>query len=89
MHILLVPFLSGGYMIMHNINLDGVERNICCNFVDRLRMGGKPEKLNKLVHSTVYSIYESEEDKGELNRTVLGDGGEDVSIVPVVYPCRT
>ena len=30
---------------------------------------------------------ESEEDEEEVEMTVLGDGGEDVSIVPVVYPC--
>ena len=30
---------------------------------------------------------ESEEDEEEVEMTVLGDGGEDVSIVPVVYAC--
>ena len=30
---------------------------------------------------------ESEEDEEEVEMTVLVDGGEDVSIVPVVYPC--
>ena len=30
---------------------------------------------------------ESEEDEEEVEMTVLGDGGEDVSIMPVVYPC--
>ena len=52
-------------------------------------MGGKTEKLKKMVNSTVYSTDESEEDEEELKGTVLGDGGKYVSIVPVVYHCRT
>ena len=32
---------------------------------------------------------ESEEDKEEVEEAVLGDGGEEVSIVPVVYPHLT
>ena len=72
-------------MAMHDIKLDGAERRICRNCVDDLRMGGKPEKLNKLGHRTVYRREESEEDKEELEGTWLGDGGEEVSIVSVVY----
>ena len=46
---------------MHDINLDRVERNICLNCVDELWMGGKPDKLKKAGHRTVYSTDESEE----------------------------
>ena len=45
---------QGGYMAMHEIDLDGAEFNICCNRVDKLWMGGKPDKLKKVQHSTVY-----------------------------------
>ena len=45
---------QGGYVVMHEINLDGAERKICHNFVDELWMGSKPEKLKKVQHSTVY-----------------------------------
>ena len=36
-------------------------------------------------HSTVYCTEEYEEDEEEVNWAVHGDGGEDVSIVPVVF----
>ena len=39
-------------MAMHEIELDGVERNICHNCVDELRVGGNPDKLKKVGHST-------------------------------------
>ena len=35
------------------------ERKIFHDFVDELRMGGKPEKLKKVGHSTVYRKDES------------------------------
>ena len=54
---------QGGYVAMHDINIDGAERKICCDRVDELRMGGKPEKLNKVGQSTVYMTEESEDDK--------------------------
>ena len=76
-------------MAMHVIDLDGAEQNIFRNCVDELRMGGKPDKLKKVGHSTVYRTYESEEDEEEAEGTVLGDGGQDISIVPVVYSRRT
>ena len=41
------------YVAMHDINLDRAEQNIFCNCVDELLMGGKAEKLKKVVHSTV------------------------------------
>ena len=50
----LAPHLSGGYVAMHEINLDRAERKICRNFVEKLWMGVKPEKLKKVGHSTVY-----------------------------------
>ena len=53
-------------MAMHEINLDGPERKICYNCVDKLWMGGKPEKLKKVGHITVLRTDESEEDKEEL-----------------------
>ena len=71
---------------MHEIELDGAERNICCNCVDELQMGGKPDKLKKVEHSTVCRADESEESEEEVEGTVLVGGGEDVIIVPVVYP---
>ena len=74
-------------MSMHDIDLDRAEQKICLDFFDELCMEGKPEKLNKVGHSTVYSMDESEEDEEAVEMTVLGDGGGDVSIVPVVYPC--
>ena len=48
---------------MHEIDLDGAERKICHNCVDELWMEGKPKKLKKLQHKTVYRRDESEEDK--------------------------
>ena len=39
---------------MHDIDIDGAERKICRDCVDKLQMGGKPEKLKKLGHSNVY-----------------------------------
>ena len=51
---------QGGYVAMHEIDLDGEERNICDDFVDNIWMGGKHEKLNKVGHSTVYRMDESE-----------------------------
>ena len=50
------PVCQGGYVAMHEIDIDGAERNICCDFVDEIWMLGKPEKLKKVVHSTVYKI---------------------------------
>ena len=50
-------------MNMREIELDGVERKICRECIDDLRMGGKPEKLKMVQHSTVYRTDELEEDK--------------------------
>ena len=72
---------------MHEIKLDGAERKICRNFVDDLQMGGKSEKLKMVHHSTVYRTEELEEDKEEVEETVHFNGGDEVNIVPFVYPC--
>ena len=80
---------QGGYVAMHVIDLDGAERNICHNFVDELWMGGKPKKLKMVQHSTVYRTDESEKDKKEVEETVYFNGGDEVNIVPFVYPRGT
>ena len=49
---------QGGYVDMHEIDLDGAERKICHNCVDDLWMGGKPEKL-KMVQHMVQHINDS------------------------------
>ena len=74
---------------MHEIELDGTERNICCECVDKLWMGGKPEKLNMVQYSTVYRTDESEEDDKEVEGTLHFDGGDEVTKVPFVYPRGT
>ena len=63
MRIVLAPRLSGGYMDMHEIELDGADRKVCRNCVDELRMGGKTGKSKKVGQSTVYRKDESEEGK--------------------------
>ena len=47
---------QGGYVDVHEIELDGVERKICREYIDDLWMGGKPEKPKMVQHSTVYRI---------------------------------
>ena len=70
---------------MHEINLDGAERKIFHNCVEKLWMGGKPEKFKKVQHITVYRTNELEEDKEEVEGTVIGYGVEDVNIATFVY----
>ena len=50
-------------MDMYEINLDGAERNICHNYFDEIWLGGKPKKLKKVQHRTVYRTDESDKDK--------------------------
>ena len=50
-------------MVMHEIDIDGVELNICHDFVGKLRTGSNPDKLKKVGHITVYRTGKSEEDK--------------------------
>ena len=53
-------------MAMYEIDIDGAERKICCDCVDKLWMGGKPKKLKKVQHITVYRTDELDEDKEEV-----------------------
>ena len=53
---------QGGYVDMHEINIDRAERNICRDCVDKLWLGGKPEKLKNVGHITVYRTEELNED---------------------------
>ena len=39
---------------MHEIKIDGAELKICRDCVDHLYMGGKPGKLKKVQHITLY-----------------------------------
>ena len=52
-------------------------------------MGGKPDKLKRVVHITVYRTEKLEEDEEVVEGGVIGDGVEEVSIVLVVYPSGT
>ena len=49
---------QGGYVAMHEINIDRAERKNFHNCLDKLWMGGKPEKLKKVQHITVYRTDE-------------------------------
>ena len=49
---------QGGYVAIHEIDLDRAEQSIYHDCVDELWMGGKPEKLNKVGHRTVYRTDE-------------------------------
>ena len=80
---------QGDYVAMHDIDIYGAELNICRDCFDEIWMGGKTEKLKKVQHSTVYRTEGYEEDVEEVEVTMLGGGGEYVSIVPVVYPRGT
>ena len=55
---------------MHEIDIYRSKRNICCNCVDELCMGGNPEKLKKVGHITVYRIEELEEDFERMAHTL-------------------
>ena len=48
-------------------------------------MGGNPEKLKMVQHSTVYRTDKLEEDKEEVEGTVHFDGGDEVNIAPFVH----
>ena len=52
---------QGGYVAIHEIDLDGAELKICRDCVDELWMGGKPDKLKNVGHSTLYSTEKLEE----------------------------
>ena len=40
--------VRGGYVAMHEIDIDGAEQKICRGCVDELCMGSKPNKLKKV-----------------------------------------
>ena len=46
--------IGGGGVIFNDINFDGEEQKICCNFVDELRGQGKSETLKKVEDINVY-----------------------------------
>ena len=50
---LLYHFSQRGYVAMHEIDLDGAELKICRKCVDKIWMGGNPDKSKKVQHSTV------------------------------------
>ena len=52
MRIAISPCMAGGYVDMHNIELNGAEQNICRDCVDKICMK-KTEKLNKVEHRNV------------------------------------
>ena len=76
-------------MAMHAIDIDVAERKICHNCVDEIWMGGKHKKLKKVQYSTVYRADKLEGDEEEVEETVHFDGGDEVNIVPFVYPRGT
>ena len=43
----------GGYVAMHEIELDGLERNICRECIEELLMRDKSEKSKMMQDSTV------------------------------------
>ena len=45
---------QGGYVAMHGIDIDRVELNIFPDCVDKICIGGKPEKLKRVQHRNVY-----------------------------------
>ena len=77
------------YVAIHAIDLDRAEPKIFHNCVDELWMEGKPKKLKKVQHSTVYRTDKSEEEEEELEGTVHFDGGDEVNTVPFIYPSGT
>ena len=48
---------QGMYVDRHKIDIDRAEWKICRDSVDKIMMGGKPDKLKKVVHITVYRKY--------------------------------
>ena len=44
---------QGGYVAMHEIDIDIAERKLSCDCVDDIQIGGKPDKLMKVGHITM------------------------------------
>ena len=80
---------QGGYVAMHEIELDGLERKICRECIYDLSMGGKFEKSKMMQDSTVYRMDELGEDEEEVEGKVDFDGCDKVNYVPFVYPRGT
>ena len=72
-------------MVFNYIGFDGAEWKIFHDCVGKLQGQCKSETLKKVVDRTVYGTDESDEDK-EVEGKVLGGVGDEVSIMPVVYP---
>ena len=68
--------LQGRYVLLNYIDFDGAERNICRICADKLQGQGKSDTLKMVVDRTVYGIYESEEDKEEVEITVIESNGD-------------
>ena len=49
---------QGGYLDMHDIDIDGAYQKICRDCVDELWIVGKPDKLKKMGKITVYRTDE-------------------------------
>ena len=64
---------------MQYIELDGAKRNIFCECIDNLRMGGKPKQSKMVQHSTVYRTDELEDDEEKVEGKVDFDGGDEVN----------
>ena len=73
-------------MATKEIDIDEGERNICRNCIDEIEGQGKSEISKKMGDNTVYCTDESEENEEYVEGTVLGGGGDEVSITPVVNP---
>ena len=39
---------QGGYVAMHEIDIGRAERKICCDFVDEIWVGDKPEQIEEV-----------------------------------------
>ena len=51
------------YVAIHGIEIDRAEQKICSDCVDKIWIGGKPEKFNKMGQSTMYKTEDSEEEE--------------------------
>ena len=80
---------QGGYVVLHDIDFEGAERKICHHFFDDLRVWVNSEAFNNLLYSTLYGMDVTEEDEEEVEGTVPGGNGDEVSIMPAVCPHGT
>ena len=80
---------QGGGVLLNYIYFDGAEQKIFHDCVDELQGWGKSDTLKKVGDNIVYGTEKSEEGEEELEGTVLGRGGDEFSVMPVVYPRGT